>query len=150
MKILFVGGTGIISTASAELAVQYGFDLTLLNRGRRKSIPGTRKISADISDVEACKHTLGNSTWDVVVDFISFQPRDLQNRLAIFGGKVGQFIFISSASAYQKPVIDYLVTESTPLVNPFPAASGVSFTVSRSRGRSISRSPSMERSRRQP
>ena len=119
MKILFIGGTGIISTASAELAVQCDFDLTLLNRGRRKVIPGTRKITADISDVAACKHTLGDNTWDVVVDFISFHPDDLKKRLQIFRGKVDQYIFISSASAYQKPVTDYLVTESTPLANPF-------------------------------
>jgi nucleoside-diphosphate-sugar epimerase len=119
MKILFIGGTGIISTACAQLAVQRGLDLSLLNRGKRKFIPGTRQILADISDVDAVKKALGDTCWDVVVDFISFSPADLEKRLLIFRGKVRQFIFISSASAYQKPVIDYLVTESTPLVNPF-------------------------------
>lgn len=119
MKILFIGGTGIISTACAELAVQRGLDLTLLNRAQRKHIPGTKQIMADISDEDAVNNALGDRSWDVVVDFISFHPDDLEKRLNLFRGKVGQFVFISSASAYQKPVIDYRVTESTPLVNPF-------------------------------
>lgn len=119
MKILFIGGTGIISKASAELAVERGMDITLLNRGQRGKIPGTKQIVADISDLDATRKILGDNYWDVVVDFISFRPDDLEKRLELFRGKLGQFIFISSASAYQKPVIDYLVTESTPLVNPF-------------------------------
>lgn len=119
MKVLFIGGTGIISTACAKLAVERGLDLSLLNRGKRKFIPGTRQIIADISDLQAARQALGDTRWDVVVDFISFRPDDLEKRLEIFRGKVGQYIFISSASAYQKPVRDYLVTESTPLVNPF-------------------------------
>lgn len=119
MKILFIGGTGIISTACAELAVQRGLDLTLLNRGNGKNIDGTRQLVADINDVASAKKVLGDTNWDVVVDFISFHPDDLKKRLEILRGKVGQFIFISTASAYQKPIIDYLVTESTPLVNPF-------------------------------
>jgi len=119
MKILFIGGTGIISTACAELAVKRAMDISLLNRGQRKNIPGAKQIIADISDVAGNRKILGETHWDVVVDFISFTPDDLKKRLEIFRGKVGQYIFISSASAYQKPVIDYLVTESTPLVNPF-------------------------------
>jgi len=119
MKILFIGGTGIISTACAKLAVQKGYDLSLLNRGKRKYIPGARQILADISDVQSTRQALGDSDWDVVVDFISFSPADLEMRLDILRGKVEQYIFISSASAYQKPVGNYLVTESTPLSNPF-------------------------------
>jgi nucleoside-diphosphate-sugar epimerase len=119
MKILFIGGTGIISKACAELAVERGLDLTLLNRGQRDGIPGARQIVADISDVAGSAKALEGTSWDVVVDFISFHPDDLAKRLEIFRGRVGQFIFISSASAYQKPVTDYLVTESTPLANPF-------------------------------
>ena len=119
MKILFIGGTGIISKACAELAVQKGLDLTLLNRGHRQTITGTRQVVADIANVAEAKKALGNTYWDVVVDFISFHPDDLKKRLEVFEGKVGQFIFISTASAYQKPIIDYMVTESTPLVNPF-------------------------------
>ena len=119
MKILFIGGTGVISTACASLAIERGFSLTLLNRGNRKTVAGARQIIADISDVEASRKALGETYWDVVVDFISFHPADLQKRLDIFRGRVGQFVFISSASAYQKPVVNYLVTESTPLVNPY-------------------------------
>ena len=119
MKILFIGGSGIISTACAELAVERGFDLTVLNRGLRASTPGARQIVVDISDTDASKKALGDTRWDVVVDFISFHPDDLKQRVEMFKDKVGQFVFISSASCYQKPAIDYLVTESTPLVNPF-------------------------------
>lgn len=119
MKVLFIGGTGIISTACAELAIERKMDLSLLNRGQRKNIPGTKQIIADISDVTATRKILGKTHWDVVVDFISFHPDDLKKRMEIFRDKVRQYIFISSASTYQKPVIDYLVTESTPLVNPF-------------------------------
>jgi len=119
MKLLFIGGTGIISTACAQLAVERGLDLTLLNRAQRKHIPGTKQVVADIRDSHATKKALGNRSWDVVVDFISFHPDDLAGRLELLRGKVSQFIFISSASAYQKPVLDYRVTESTPLVNPF-------------------------------
>jgi nucleoside-diphosphate-sugar epimerase len=119
MKILFIGGTGIISKACAELAVRRELDLTLLNRSQRAGIEGTKQIVADIGDVEAAKAALGDTHWDVVVDFISFHPDDLRKRLDVFRGKTRQYIFISSASAYQKPVTDYCVTESTPLVNPY-------------------------------
>lgn len=119
MKILFIGGTGIISKACAELAVRRELDLTLLNRSQRKRIEGTKQIVADISDVEAARAALGDMHWDVVVDFISFHPDDLRKRLDVFRDKVRQYIFISSASAYQKPVTDYRVTEATPLVNPY-------------------------------
>ena len=118
MKILFIGGTGYISTACTELAVARGFDVTLLNRSTRPPIDGAKTITADISNQAATAAALAGKTWDSVVDFISFTPVDIEARLALFRGKVGQFIFISSASAYQKPLTDYLVTESTPLANP--------------------------------
>jgi len=119
MRILFIGGTGIISTACTRLALARGLDLTLLNRGQRPPIPGIRQIAADINNPAGARRALGNQTWDVVVDFISFLPADIEARLDLFRGLVRQFIFISSASAYQKPVTHYLVTESTPLANPF-------------------------------
>jgi len=119
MKILFIGGTGIISTASAELAVARGLDLTILNRGKRAAAPGVRQIVADINDPKAVATALGGTSWDVVVDFISFSPAELEQRIALFKGRVGQFIFISSASVYQKPGAHWLITESTPLANPF-------------------------------
>jgi len=119
MRILFIGGTGIISTACTKLAVARGLDLTLLNRGQRAPIAGTRQIAVDINQPAEARRALGDQPWDVVVDFISFTPIDIEARIALFRGKVRQFVFISSASAYQKPVTDYLVTESTPLANPF-------------------------------
>lgn len=119
MRILFIGGTGIISTACTQLAVARNLDLTILNRGKRPPLAGVRQVVADVNDLAAARRALGDGHWDVVVDFISFAPADLAARLALFRGRVGQFFFISSASCYQKPVTHYLVTESTPLANPF-------------------------------
>jgi nucleoside-diphosphate-sugar epimerase len=119
MKVLFIGGTGNISKACAELAIARGHDVTLLNRGRSETIPGARHIVADISDTAATASELRSQSWDIVADFIIFTPEQLEQRLKLFRGRVGQFFFISSASAYQKPVTHYLITESTPLSNPF-------------------------------
>jgi nucleoside-diphosphate-sugar epimerase len=119
MKILFIGGTGTISAACTQLAVQRGMDLTLLNRGRQPAYPGTRQIIADIWDPTAAAPALGQEHWDVVVDYIAFRPEQVEQRIALFRGRVGQFIFISSASAYQKPLTHFPITESTPLVNPY-------------------------------
>lgn len=120
MRILFIGGTGIISSACTRLALARGIDLTLLNRGQRnEEIPGTKQIVADINDPASAGPALEGEKWDVVVDFISFTTDELEQRIELFRGRTGQFIFISSASAYQKPLTDYLVTESTPLANPF-------------------------------
>jgi nucleoside-diphosphate-sugar epimerase len=118
MNVLFIGGTGIISTACTELAVARGLNVTLLNRSKRAPVPGAKTITADLADPGATARALDGKTWDSVVDFIAFTPADIESRLALFRGRVGQFVFISSASAYQKPLTDYLVTESTPLRNP--------------------------------
>jgi nucleoside-diphosphate-sugar epimerase len=118
MKILFIGGTGIISTACTRLAIARGFDVTLLNRSRRETIACARQLTADI-EAPGAATALGNERWDAVVDFIAFTPAQVEQRLALFRGKVGQYVFISSASAYQKPLSHYLITESTPLANPF-------------------------------
>ena len=119
MKILFIGGTGTISSACAQLALARGFELTLLNRGRQPAWPGARQIKADISDAAATAAALESEKWDTVVDFIAFTPAELEQRIALFRGHTAQFIFISSASAYQKPPAHFPITESTPLVNPF-------------------------------
>jgi nucleoside-diphosphate-sugar epimerase len=119
MKVLFIGGTGNISKVCAELAVARGYEVTLLNRGKNGVVPGARHIVADIADASAAISALGSQRWDVVADFIIFTPEQLEQRLNLFRGRVGQFIFISSASAYQKPFTHHLVTESTPLANPF-------------------------------
>jgi nucleoside-diphosphate-sugar epimerase len=118
MKILFLGGTGIISTACTELAVAKGHDVTVLNRSQRGPISGARQLTADINGPDAAS-ALGNESWDVVVDFLAFNAASVESRLALFRGKTAQYIFISSASAYQKPGTQYLITESTPLANPF-------------------------------
>jgi len=119
MKILFIGGTGVISSACAQLVVTRGHDLTVLNRGRRPAVNNVRQLTADIGDPTASGAALGRETWDAVVDFIAFTPADIETRLALLRGRTSQYIFISSASAYQKPVIHLPITESTPLVNPF-------------------------------
>jgi nucleoside-diphosphate-sugar epimerase len=119
MKILFIGGTGIISTACTALAAERGLDLTLLTRGKHAgSIPrGVRILTEDINS-PSLPAKLANEHFDVVVDWIAFTPADIERDISLFRGRTRQFIFISSASAYQKPALDYLITESTPLANP--------------------------------
>jgi nucleoside-diphosphate-sugar epimerase len=119
MKVLFLGGTGIISTACVDLALARGFEVTLLNRSLRGAVPGTDQITADIGDPSAVSAALGRRSWDVVVDFITFTPTAVRERIRLFLGRTGQYVFISSASAYQKPLSHYRITESTPLANPF-------------------------------
>jgi len=119
MRILFIGGSGVISTACSQLAVRRGFHVSLLNRARRPALPGTHQITADIADPTATAKALGKQNWDVVVDFLAFTPADIEQRLALLRGRTGQYVFISSASAYQKPPGHFPITESTPLVNPF-------------------------------
>ena len=118
MKILFLGGTGIISTACTQLAVSRGHDVALLNRSHRAPIASTRRIVADIAD-PGLGAILREETWDAVVDFIAFDAAAIEQRIKLFHGKTRQYVFISSASAYQKPLSHYLITESTPLANPF-------------------------------
>src|ERR1035437_5187134 len=121
MKILFIGGTGIISMACTRLAIELGNDLTILNRGRR-SIPlpsGAKTLTADIDDAVAVSQALAGASFDAVVDWIAFQPAHIERDIALFRGRTRQYIFISSASAYQKPATSYLITESTPLANPY-------------------------------
>lgn len=120
MKVLFIGGTGIISTAVSRLAIERGIELYHLNRGQRETtLVGVKQISADVHDLNATGVALAGQTFDVVVDWIAYRPEDIQRDLALFSGRVGQFVFISSASAYQKPPLHYLITESTPLHNPY-------------------------------
>jgi nucleoside-diphosphate-sugar epimerase len=121
MKVLFIGGTGNISLAVTQLAAARGIELTLLRRGQRTAeVPeGVRTIVADISDETAVNTELGDRHFDAVVDWIAFTPDQIERDIRLFRGRCDQFVFISSASAYQRPVGDYLITESTPLANPF-------------------------------
>jgi nucleoside-diphosphate-sugar epimerase len=118
VKILLVGGTGIISRACAELALARGMDVTLLNRGGRELVPGARVIRGDIHDAGTAS-LLRDERWDAVVDFIAFKAEEIAQRHALFQDRTEQYVFISSASTYQKPASHYLITESTPLVNPY-------------------------------
>ena len=120
MNVLFIGGTGFISTAVSRLTVERGFNLYLLNRGRRsENPPGCRAIIADIARPDEVRAALGDIQFDVVVNWIAYTPDDIERDLALFQGKVNQYIFISSASAYQKPPAQPVITESTPLYNPY-------------------------------
>jgi len=121
MRVLFIGGTGIISTACTRLAAERGIDLTLLTRGRQAAdLPaGVHTITADIDDPAAAARSLENVSFDAVVDWIAFTPAHVERDLALFRGRTRQYIFISSASAYQKPPSHYLIAESTPLANPY-------------------------------
>ncbi len=120
MKILFIGGTGNISTAVSRLCVAKGYDLYLLNRGTRGvTIPGTRVLTGDIANGQAIGDLLRGHRWDVVVDWIAYRVNDIDRDLAYFRGTTKQYIFISSASAYEKPPSSRVISESTPLSNPF-------------------------------
>ena len=125
MKVLFIGGTGTISTASTKLALARGFDLTLLNRGSEsREVPdGARVINGDIRDLTSARAAIGSTRFDVVVDWVAFTPEHIETDLQLFNGHCGQYIFISSASAYQTPPATLPVRESTILDNPYWAYS---------------------------
>lgn len=120
MRVLFIGGTGNISSAVSRLAISRGIELWHLNRGQRPAaIPGVHTLRADIKKPDEVAAALGQHRWDVVVNWIAFTPADIQRDIALFRGRTRQYIFISSASVYQKPPSTPFVTESTPLANPF-------------------------------
>lgn len=123
MKILFIGGTGIISSACADLAVARGHELFLLNRALSRKVPvpeGATVLQADVyHDQARLAALLADHHFDAVVDYLAYHPNDIERDLSLFRDRTRQFVFISSASAYQKPVQNYLITEETPLENPF-------------------------------
>ncbi|NBD25177.1 SDR family oxidoreductase [Paenibacillus glycinis] len=121
MKALFIGGTGIISSAITTQLAEAGCELYLLNRGTRNgNLPDNVKLlQADINDEARVAELIRELDFDVVADFIAFRPEQLERDFRLFNGKTKQFVFISSASAYQKPLSDYRVSESTPLANPY-------------------------------
>jgi len=121
MKVLFIGGTGVISSACSRLAVERGLELYLLNRGKSsRPIPaGARVLHGDIRDTESAIHALDGYTFDVVVDWVAFTPEHVETDIDLFRGRTGQYVFISSASAYQTPPASLPVTESTLLDNPY-------------------------------
>ncbi|MCI1210114.1 MAG: NAD-dependent epimerase/dehydratase family protein [Treponema sp.] len=120
MKILFIGGTGTISMAITRQIAAAGQELYILNRGNRLTdLDGVHEIHADIHNEAQVKEKLQGMKFDTVADFIAFTVSDLERDFRLFSGRTKQFIFISSASAYQKPPSDFLITESTPLINPY-------------------------------
>lgn len=124
MKILLIGGTGNISAACARLALDRGMEVSILNRGQRSlddyiARPGARSIVADAQDAQSMRDALGDQTFDVVANFIAFTPHDIERDLEVFRSRARQYFFISSASAYEKPLRHPFITESTPLRNPF-------------------------------
>nr|WP_221626932.1 SDR family oxidoreductase [Cohnella lubricantis] len=118
---MFIGGTGTISSAITRQLLEQGCELYLLNRGSRNDLlpDGAKILQADVRDEDQVARLLGELTFDVVADFIAFEPAQLERDYRLFNGRTKQFIFISSASAYQKPLSDYRVSEGTPLSNPY-------------------------------
>jgi nucleoside-diphosphate-sugar epimerase len=120
MKVLFVGGTGLISSACSRLAVERGLELFVLNRGSDPDrARGATSLVADLHDEAATRRVLAGRRFDVVVDWIAYTVEDVERDLRLFRDRADQFIFISSASAYLKPLGDWIIREDTPLANPF-------------------------------
>lgn len=120
MNILIIGGTGIISTAVVRELLAQGHAVSVLNRGNHpgKLPQGARLLRADIADDGAVRTLLRGQAFDAAANFIAFRPEDVARDMERLQGMVGQYIFISSASAYQKPLVDWRITEGTPLANP--------------------------------
>ncbi|MBR5867164.1 MAG: SDR family oxidoreductase [Spirochaetaceae bacterium] len=121
MKALFIGGTGTISSSISKLLINQGWELYLINRGNKNHLlpEGVHSLKADINDEKTVSELIKDMTFDVAADFIGFVPSQLERDYRLLKGKVNQFIFISSASAYQKLPSDYRITEGTPLANPY-------------------------------
>ena len=121
MKALFIGGTGTISTAIVKrLAEELGWEVWLLNRGNRSEVvpEGVHQIVCDISDEAAAEKALDGMTFDVVSEFIGFTVDQVERDYRLFKDKTKQYMYISSASAYNKPAANYIITEGTTLANP--------------------------------
>jgi nucleoside-diphosphate-sugar epimerase len=126
LRVLFIGGSGVISSACAELAVEQGIELTVLNRGetRDRPLPAAARVRhADARNLAQVREVLGGADFDAVVDWVAYTPEHVEADIELFRGRAGQYVFISSASAYQTPPSRMPVTESTPLRNPFWAYS---------------------------
>ncbi len=122
LRVLFIGGSGVISSACARVAVESGIELTVLNRGQTAARPlpdGVRQVRGDVRDAGAVRETIKGLDFDCVVDFVAFTTEHVRADLELFQGRTGQYVFISTASAYQTPPSRLPVTESTPLRNPY-------------------------------
>ncbi|MGO8883698.1 MAG: SDR family oxidoreductase [Streptosporangiaceae bacterium] len=122
LKVLFVGGSGVISSACSRLAVERGIELSVLNRGSTTQRPlpaGAAVLRGDIRDPASVREALGDREFDAVVDWVAFTPEQVQADIDLLRGRTGQYVFISSASAYQTPPARVPVLKSAPLRNPF-------------------------------
>jgi nucleoside-diphosphate-sugar epimerase len=122
LRVLFIGGSGVISSACARVAVESGIELTVLNRGRtagRPLPPGVREMRGDVRDAGGVREKIAGLDFDCVVDWVAFTTEHVRADLELFRGRTGQYVFISTASAYQTPPSRLPVTESTPLRNPY-------------------------------
>ncbi len=122
LRILLIGGNGIISASTSRLAIERGMQVTLLNRGTdstRPAIEAAEHLTGDANDPASLRAAIGDREFDVVANFRAFTPDQVEADVELFAGRTGQYIFISSASAYQKPVAHLPIVESTPLHNPF-------------------------------
>jgi len=121
-RILIIGGNGIISGSVTRLAVERGMAVTLVNRGTsttRPPIDGVESMIGDADDAASLRAAVGTREFDVVVNFRAFTPAQVRADVELFSGRTGQYVFVSSASAYQKPVAHLPIVEATPLRNPF-------------------------------
>ena len=120
MKALFIGGTGNISTGVSELLADRGADLSVLNRGNRpEAVPtGVRSITADIRDPSSVTAALGDEEFDVVVEWLGFEPKHIETDIELFAGRTAQYVYISSATVYRRPGDHYVTVETAPLGNP--------------------------------
>lgn len=120
MRVLFIGGTGNLSYDCSLRAAAQGIELYHLNRGSRehKKVEGVVTLTADFGDEAAVRAALGSLEFDAVVDFIGYKKEQVESAVRLFKGRTGQFVYISSASAYRKPAANHVISESTPLVNP--------------------------------
>lgn len=121
-RVLIIGGNGIISSSVSRLAVERGFEVTLLNRGlstKRPPVDGAEVLIGDADDAASVASAVGDREFDVVANFRAFRPEQVAADVDLFTRRAGHYLFISSASAYQKPIAQLPIVESTPLRNPF-------------------------------
>src|SRR6266851_6414061 len=126
LRVLFIGGSGVISSACSRVAVESGIELFVLNRGMsadRPLPPGVTMLRADVREPASVRDEIKDLEFDAVTDWVAFTPEHVRADIDLFRGRTGQYVFISSASAYQTPPARVPVSESTPLRNPFWAYS---------------------------
>jgi nucleoside-diphosphate-sugar epimerase len=121
VKLLFLGGTGNISTACVELAVERGHDVTILNRGRTAARLRGRvhTVRGERDESDVLRFLAETGRFDAIVDFLCYRPEQADAAIEAFAGRASQYVFIGTAAAYEKPIAHYVVTEATPLRNPF-------------------------------